>query len=166
MTWKTAGQLVRECVARLERKGLGTVADAAPSQVRAGGNGAGKPVDGGSRVIFENGVRDTFTRHGQRATTKTSVIRRGINRPTRYLLVLTKTGNLGRAFLCLIGHDEKRVWHRLDPNWGSTSIFPRDSARVRGGDRQPVVLIVVIHDLGPHLRAAACDLHDGQRSGE
>jgi hypothetical protein len=27
-------------------------------------------------------------------------------------------------------------------------------------------LIVVIHDLGPHLRAAACDLHDGQRSGE
>jgi hypothetical protein len=26
-------------------------------------------------------------------------------------------------------------------------------------------VIVVIH-FGPHLRAAACDLHDGQRSGE
>lgn len=51
MTWKTAGQLVRECVARLERKGLGTVADAAPSQVRAGGLSAGQTVDGGSRVI-------------------------------------------------------------------------------------------------------------------
>ncbi len=52
MTWKTAGQLVRECVARLERKGLGAVAEAAPSQVRAGRNGAGQTVDGGSRVIL------------------------------------------------------------------------------------------------------------------
>jgi hypothetical protein len=26
---------------------------------------------------------------------------------------------------------------------GSTSIFPRDSARVRGGDRQPVILVIV-----------------------
>ncbi len=105
MTWKTAGQLVRECVARLERKGLGAVADAAPSQVRAGGNGAGQTVDGGSRVI---GIR-------------------------------------GRAILCLIGHDEKRVRHQLDPAKGSTSIFPRDSARVRGGDRQPVILVIVYH---------------------
>ena len=51
MTWKTAGELVWEMVARLERKGLGTVADAAPSQARAGRFSAGQTVDGGSRVV-------------------------------------------------------------------------------------------------------------------
>lgn len=54
MTWKTAGELVWEMVARLERKGLGTV-DAAPSQVSAGGIGAGQTVEGGSRVIRNRG---------------------------------------------------------------------------------------------------------------
>jgi hypothetical protein len=77
VTWKTAGQLVRETVARLERKGLGAVADAAPSQARAGGLSAGQTVGGGPRVD-----------------------------------------------------------------------------------------LVIVHDCGPHRRAAACDLHDGQRSGE
>ena len=126
MTWKTAGQLVRETVARLERKGLGAVADAAPSQVRAGGRGAGQTVDGGSRV----------------------------------------QGNLGRAFLCLIGFPSERAGTDLT-DLGSTSIFTRDSARVRGGDRQPeLVILVIVHDLGPHLRAAAWVAHDGQRSGE
>ena len=123
MTWKTAGELVREMVARLERKGLGTVADAAPSQLRAGRNGAGQTVDGGSRV----------------------------------------RGNLGRAILCFVGH-ENGIWRRLDP-MGSTSIYSRISARNGGGDRQPELVILVIH-FGPHRRAAACDLHDGQRSGE
>ena len=124
MTWKTAGQLVRECVARLERKGLGTVADAAPSQLRAGEVSAGQTVDGGSGVI---GIR-------------------------------------GRAILCFTGHRETG-WHQLDLLRDSTSIFPRDSARVRGGDRQPVILVIV-HDLGPHRRAAAWVAHEGQRSGE
>jgi hypothetical protein len=124
MTWKTAGQLVRECVARLERKGLGTVADAAPSQVRAGEISAGQTVDGGSRVI---GIR-------------------------------------GRAILCFVGFPCCGTGTDLT-HWGSTSIFPRDSARVRGGDRQPVVLIVVIH-FGPHRRAAASVAQEGQRSGE
>lgn len=43
-----------EMVERLERKGLGEV-DAAPSQVSAGGIGAGQTVEGGSRVIRNRG---------------------------------------------------------------------------------------------------------------
>ncbi len=125
MTWKTAGELVREMVARLERKGLGTVAESAPSQWRVtGGTDASQTVDGGPRV----------------------------------------QGNLGRAILCFIGHDENGTGTNLTHR-GSISIFHRISARNGVGDRQPVVL-VIIHDLGPHLIAAACDLHDGQRSGE
>jgi hypothetical protein len=52
MTWKTAGELVWEMVDRLERKGLGEVAETAPSQVSAGRGGAGQTIDGGSRVIL------------------------------------------------------------------------------------------------------------------
>lgn len=124
MTWKTAGQLVKEAVARLERKGLGAVADAAPSQVRAGESGAGQTFDGGSRV----------------------------------------QENLGRAFLCFVGFPCCGTGTDLT-HWGSTSIFHRISARNGGGDRQPEIVILVVH-FGPHLRAAACDLHAGQRSGE
>ena len=48
-----------EMVERLERKGLGEVADTAPSQLRAGGSGAGQTIDGGSRVV-RNTVRACF----------------------------------------------------------------------------------------------------------
>ena len=65
LTWKTAGELVWEMVARLKRKGLGTVAETAPSQVSAGRGGAGQTIDGGSRVIWmiesgENSAPDQF----------------------------------------------------------------------------------------------------------
>lgn len=122
MTWKTAGQLVRECVARLERKGLGAVADAAPSQVSVREVDAGQTIDGG--------------------------------RWDR---------NRGRAILLFAGH-MKTGWHQLDPAKGSTSVFSRISAQDGGGDRQPVLLIVV--HFGPQRRAAACFLHSPQRSGE
>ena len=45
MTWKTAGELVWEMVARLERKGLGTVAETAPSQLRVTGEDAGQTIE-------------------------------------------------------------------------------------------------------------------------
>lgn len=114
-----------EIVQRLERKGLGAVAETAPSQVSVREVDAGQTIDGGSRVIR----------------------------------------NRGRAILFFAGH-MKAGWHQLDPLRGRTSIFPRDSARVRGGDRQPVLVIVVIHDRGPQRSAAASVAHDGQRSGE
>lgn len=113
-----------EMVERLERKGLGEVAETAPSQLRAGGIGAGQTIEGGSRVI-----RNTV-----------------------------------RACFCFVGH-MKTGWTRLDPARGSKSIFSRDSARVRGGYAQPKLVVIVVH-FGPHLSAAACDLHEGQRSGE
>lgn len=105
MTWKTAGQLVRECVARLERKGLGTVAESAPSQVRVtGGTDASQTVDGGSRVVQIS----------------------------------------GRAFLCLIGTPQNGTGTDLT-HLGSTSMFPRISARDAGGQCQPVVLVIIYH---------------------
>ena len=124
LTWKTAGQLVRECVARLERKGLGTVAESAPNQVRAG-EVASQTVDGGSRVVQIS----------------------------------------GRAFLCFAAYIPKRAGNDLTLLIGSTGMFPRISARDAGGKCQPVIL-VIFHDLGPHLRAAAWVAQEGQRSGE
>ncbi len=124
MTWKTAGQLVRETVARLERKGLGAVADTAPSQVRAGGIGAGQTVDGGSRVI---GIR-------------------------------------WRAFPCFAAH-VSTGWRDLTFYECSMGMFPRDSARVTGGDCQPVFLVIVFHVRGHRRIAAASFWHAAQRSG-
>ena len=88
-------------VARLERKGLGTVAETAPSQVSAGRGGAWQTIDGG--------------------------------RWDR---------NRGRAILFLAGH-MKAGWHQLNPVKDRTSVFSRISAQDGGGDRQPVLLIVI-----------------------
>lgn len=66
MTWKTAGQLVMEMVERLERKGLGEVAETAPSQVSVRED-AGQTIDGGSRVV-RNTVRACFSFVGSMKT--------------------------------------------------------------------------------------------------
>lgn len=105
MTWKTAGQLVRECVARLEGKGLGTVAESAPSQWRVtGGTDASQTINGGSRVVQIS----------------------------------------ARAFLCFAANIPKRAGNDLT-HLGSTSMFPRISARDAGGKCQPVVLVIFYH---------------------
>jgi hypothetical protein len=61
--------------------------------------------------------------------------------------------------------DSAREWLNLAEGNGfkSASHFSADAEAANSAEK---VEKAKFHDRGPHLRAAACDLHDGQRSGE
>jgi hypothetical protein len=122
MTWKTAGQLVREMVERLERKGLGTTVKAEPSQVSAGRNGAGQTIDG-NRWRGGKGAGYTRPETSSGVQTKSSVIAGHAVTNPQELLNRSELQKKLRAFPCFVGYHETS-WSRLDPAEGSTGMFP------------------------------------------